>query len=190
MNEENMKLTELTMEDLDDIMSKEEKLGYPEDLKEGQELNIPISLDDRGIPVYYGALDFSGKSNELSNEDWKAFVKEITGFEPIDKLVVKKTNKKDAMYIFAMADKSIGACNVITPFNNIFDLVTEVLSWNMIDDEEIVESLEEALNNKDTDELLEICEDYFQHSFFTGLIWGSFEYVSGRKPDKQGYPMH
>ena len=184
---ENTELKEISVEEIEEIMNKEEKLGYPEDMKVGQELIIPVYQEGGQLPVFFGALDFSGKSNKLSYEDWEKFTEEVTGFKPIDRMILKKSNKKDSMYIFAMADSSIGACNIITPFNNIFDLIEEFLSWGMLDDEEVEEQMEEVLQTRDIDKAIEICEEYFQHSFFTGLIWGGFEYVSGVKPDKQGY---
>jgi len=156
-------------------------------MKVGQELIVPVFTPENSKEVFYGALDFTGSSNKLPEDEWKAFTKKVTGFEPIGRMILKKTNKKDAMYIFAMADSSIGACNIIAPFNSIWDLIEEVLSWNMIDEDFIIEDLEKILKTKDLDGAIELCEHYFTHSFFTGLVYGTFEYISGWKPDKQGY---
>ena len=180
-------LKELSIDELEKIMEDTNKLGYPEGMKVGQELIVPVFAPENSKEVFYGALDFTGNSNKLSEEEWRTFTKEVTGFEPIGKMILKKTNKKDAMYIFAMADSSIGACNIITVFSSIWDLIEEVLSWNMIDDEKIVDNFEKVLDEKDLNKALELCEEYFTHSFFTGLVWGAFEYISGWKPDKQGY---
>lgn len=186
---ENTEMKELSMEDLEKIIEHTKRLGYIDDVKIGQRLIIPVGNDADNKPVFYGALDFTGKSNDLTYDKWVEFTKEITGFEPIGRCILRRTSDKNGMYIFGMADASIGACNVITVFNNMWDLILEVFSWGLIDDEETIKMFADIYKSRDIDKAIEACEETFTHSFFTGLVWGTFEYVEGYKPDVRGFAI-
>lgn len=176
---ENAELVEISSEEITEIMEKGESLGSPADMEIGQKLLIPVAEDDEGAYVFYGPLDFTGSSNDLSDAEWKAFVQKVTGFEPVGKMIVEKTSEKDAMYIFAKSDCSIGPCNVITPFNNIYDFLKEVFSWGIVDTEDVEEDVVAAYKARDVEKLVSICGDLFQHSFFTGLMFGPYKYIGG-----------
>lgn len=181
-------LQKITLENLEKVLEKEDSLGCVEDMKDGQLLIVPVSLDEEDRPVFYGCLDFTGKSTGLSEEDWTNFTEEITGYKPIGKTILRKSSNPDGMYIYAMSSSSIGACDSITVFNSIWDLLEGMIKWNEFGKDE-KKIIKDTIKKRDIEGALLICEDIFSHSFFTGVVWGAFEYVSGYKPNKDGFAV-
>lgn len=178
-----MELRQITSDELDKILTKESNLGYFEDMKNGDELWVPVANDGEGSYVFFGPLDFSGKTN--NSETWEDAMSEITGYKPEYKTVLRKTSDDSKLWIYGNASSSIGPCDGIAVYNNIFDLIMSVFQVQDINASEYKTILED----KDLDKAKAFCEEEFDHSFFTGLVFGPFEYVSGPKPNELGYAI-
>jgi hypothetical protein len=176
-----MELVNITEENLQEIIKEE--LGHPDDLKVGQIVNVPVVSVNKEANVFYGPLDFSGNSNNLSQEELYAFIEKKTGFRPETITQIKKSEDIHQMWIYAVASMSIGPCDAIALYPSIKKLVKDVVYRLSEDDEDLMESAQEIKTDEDA---VEFCKEHFQHSFFTGEVYGPFEYVSGLKPNKFG----
>lgn len=188
MNLENAELVRLDLDELDTIMKPE--LGCFEEVEVGQEIFIPVAKDIRGDLVYFGPLDYSGKSNSLPFEDWSDFVKENSTWTPEYRTVVKKSDDLSKMWIFAQATGSIGPCDIIALFPSLFSLIQAMIDFEMdafCENEETLKRAQDAIDSQDLERAKALCDEVLTHSFFTGLLYGPVEYVSGPKPTADGY---
>lgn len=190
MDIENLELQELTTEDLNTILNKEESLGSYENMKLGQELHIPVASDGQGNYVFFGPLDFSGKTNSLNDSEWKEFVEQTTSFKPEYRTVLKKSNDPDNIWIFAQASQSIGPCDSIAVCLTLLDLIQMLIEFKMdiiMQDPVLLRLAKGIVLEQDLDQALNVVADLEQHSFFTGVVYGPFKYVSGPKPAVYGF---
>lgn len=181
-----MELIPITSNQINELMHPE--LGSFGDMLKGQKLYIPVASDENGHLVFYGYLDYTGKSNALSEKDWKKFIKDKTDYEPIGKCVLQKSDNNEGMWIFATASSSIGACDYIAIYPDIWKLLADINNWaNLTQDES--NELFIVLESKDIYAAMDFCDRTFTHSFFTGLVFGPFDYIEGYKPDENGFAV-
>ena len=173
---------ELKQVSIEDLTANSD-FGNYEDMKDDQELRVPVSEDENSSFVFFGPLDFTGKTNSLSIYDWKILMEDRTGYSVDHISTFKKSSDKSKMYAYARATSSIGACDLYAFYPDIFSLLKSLKNFEMLDEEQEMEL--EAITT--VEEAIEFCEENFNHSFFTGLVYGPFEYVSGPKPDENGF---
>ena len=172
-----------SVEELEDMMK--EHLGSFEDAKVGQFIKIPVASDGEGNHVYFGPLDFSGTSNELNDEELKEFYKKESGFKPDYFTIVKKSSDIKKQWIFAKANCSIGPCDMIALYDNLVDLLNSLGRYGFIEEDDT----QDLQSCETLEELIDFCNEHFNHSFFTGLVYGPVEYVSGPKPNADGFAL-
>lgn len=182
MNDFDVELKKTSAEEVEEIMNKTQSLGDPDDMSDGQILNIPVASDGQGNYVFFGPLDYTGNSNDLSDEELKEFTKKITDFDAEYFTKVKKTSDDSKMWIFARASSSIGACDMIALYPSLKDILVFLKEVGEFDEDDL-----EDVDLESIESMKEFVAEYFQHSFFTGLVFGPFEYVSGPKPNENGF---
>ena len=185
--QENLKMIETSLEDLKKTMELEAEFGCFEDMKIGDVLYLPVSRDADGRKLTYGPIDFSGKSNSLPETDWEEVVEEKTGFKPIGKTILKRSENPKEMFIFARASSSVGPCDMLAVYPSILHALAYNLPDELTEDEEFCIKAKEIFESENYEKAKELADELFIHSFFTGLIYGPFEHVSGPKPTKDGY---
>lgn len=181
---DDLKLIELDSEQLKKFMSESEELGSFEDAPVGQELYIPVAPDGEGSYVFFGPIDFSGKTNNENFEEWKKSVKST--WEPTHRMIAKKSDDPSKLWMYCRATSSIGPCDLIAVYPSIFVLMQNLI-LNNEDAQEYAEVVHEIIEHKDFQEAQNLCAELFNHSFFTGLVVGPIEYVSGIIPNSKGY---
>lgn len=178
-----LKLTKLDLDQLEKFISESEELGSFEDAPVGQELHIPVAPDGEGSYVFFGPIDFSGKTNNENFEEWKKSVKST--WEPTHRMIAKKSDDPSKLWMFCRATSSIGPCDLILVYPSIFVLMQNFLKDK--DLQEYAEVVHEIIEHQDFQEAQNLCAELFDHSFFTGLVVGPIEYVSGAKFTDTGF---